>query len=352
MAQIQERVGRGGRRAWRVRVRLKGRPEQTASFARKTDALLWAQRVEADIRAGRHFPGSQARRRTLAELIERYRKEVLPEYGPYEQRQRGAKLDWWSKRLGSRLLCDLTPAVISEAKVGLARGEGSSGRALSPATQNRYMGVLRHALNRAQREWEWLGENPTQRVRPSKEPRGRVRFLSEEERDRLLAACQTSYDRRLFPFVVVALGTGARRGELLQLRWRDIDLSRGTAVVHHTKNNERRTLVLSGRALEVLRGLSAVRRIGTDDVFAAPHGVATFPRDAWEKALRDAGIADFHFHDVRHTFASYLAMSGATLAELAEALGHKTLAMVKRYAHLTEQHTSGVVTRMTQRFLA
>ncbi|HEY6323736.1 MAG TPA: site-specific integrase [Thermoanaerobaculia bacterium] len=333
-------------------MRLKGRPEQTASFARKTDALIWAQRVESDVRSGRHFPGNQARRRTLGELIERYRREVLPEYGPYEQQQRGAKLAWWAERLGSHLLSDLTPAVISEGKAALAKGQGLSGRPVSPGTQNRYLGALRHVLGRAHREWEWLGENPAQRVKSPREPRGRARFLSEEERDRLLEVCRTSYDARLYQQVVVALGTGARRGELLRLRWRDIDLSRGTAILHHTKNNERRTLVLAGRALAVLRELSAARRIGTDEVFAGLDGVARFPRDAWEKALRDANIVDFRFHDLRHTFASYLAMSGATLAELADALGHKTLAMVKRYAHLSEQHTSGVVRRMTERYLA
>jgi integrase len=85
---------------------------------------------------------------------------------------------------------------------------------------------------------------------------------------------------------------------------------------------------------------------------AKAKGSPTFPRDAWEQALREAGVPDFHFHDIRHTFASYMAMSGATLAELAEALGHKTLAMVKRYAHLSEAHTSGVIRRMTEKFLA
>jgi hypothetical protein len=136
--------------------------------------------------------------------------------------------------------------------------------------------------------------------------------------------------------VLPEYGPYERQQRNARLAWRDVDLSRGTAMLHHTKNNERRTLVLSGRALAVLCELSAVRRIGTDAVFAAPDGVARFRRDAWEHALREANIPDFGFHDLRHTFASYLAMSGATLADLAEALGHKTLAMVKRYAHLTD----------------
>ncbi|HVT17503.1 MAG TPA: site-specific integrase [Thermoanaerobaculia bacterium] len=332
-------------------MRLKGQPPQTATFTRKTDALLWAQRVEADIRAGRHFPGNEARKRTLAELIERYRREVLPQYGRREQKQRSSKLAWWSSKLGTRLLSDLTPAAISEAKTRLAGGEGPSGKPASPATQVRYLAALRHVLAIAKREWQWVGDNPAQQVRAPREPRGRLRYLSEEERDRLLEACKASDDPRLYPFVIVALGTGARRGEVVGLRWRDIDLQRGTATLQETKNSERRTLVLAGRVLEVLRELGAVRRIDTDEVFTGRHGIAAFPRKPWDAALKRAKIEDFHFHDLRHTFASHLAMSGATLAELAEALGHKTLAMVKRYAHLSEQHTSHVVGRYVERFL-
>jgi len=166
------------------------------------------------------------------------------------------------------------------------------------------------------------------------------------------SAAQTSRNNRLYPLVVVALATGARESELLGLRWQDIDLGGGKAIVQKSKNGERRALAITGPAVEVLASLGKVRRIGADLVFAIGRGQATFPRKAWEAALRQAELDDFRFHDLRHAFASYLAMSGASLAELTEALGHKTLAMVKRYAHLTEAHTSGVVKRMTERFLS
>ena len=178
-----------------------------------------------------------------------------------------------------------------------------------------------------------------------------MRFLSDAERDRLLEACRESSEPRLYPMVVLAVSTGARQGELLQLRWPDVSLARGVAIVHHTKNGERSALPLTGRAVEVLKEHSQVRRVDTDLVFANENGTATFPRRAWELALRAAEIEDFRFHDLCHTAASYLAMSGATLAEIAEILGHKTLAMVKRYSHLTDQHSSKVVARMNAQFL-
>jgi integrase len=186
--------------------------------------------------------------------------------------------------------------------------------------------------------------------RPS-EPRGRVRFLDEEERNRLLATCEESRTDWLYGLVVTALCTGARQAELLNLKWADIDLERGLGVIHHSKNGERRALAITGLAEKVLRE----RNRGREDrrfVFGNGHRRPAFPQAAWKKALIEAEIEDFRFHDVRHTFASYLAMSGATLAELAEALGHRSLMMVKRYAHLTEGHTANVVARMTERFMA
>ena len=351
MAQIHERTSPRGKSSWRVRVRLKGQPDQTATFASKTKATLWAQQMEADIRAGRAFLGTEARRRTLAELLDRYRLEVLPNYSVVESRKREQMFGWWEEQLGHARLADVTPSRIAECRALLARGGGPSNRPAAPATQVRYLAVLSHAMSFAVRDLDWLDSNPVHKVRRPREPRGRVRYLSPEERDRLLAACKASAEPRLYPLVVLAVGTGARQSELLRLRWPDVDLQRGAATLHETKNNERRTLVLAGRVLEVLREHGTLRRIGTDLVFADARAVANFPHHAWEQVLREAKISDLRFHDLRHTFASYLAMSGATLAELADALGHKTLAMVKRYAHLSEQHTSRVVTRMVEGFL-
>ncbi|HVT57474.1 MAG TPA: site-specific integrase [Thermoanaerobaculia bacterium] len=353
MATIQQYRGRNGGVSWRALVRRKGHPPQTATFARKTDALDWAQQLEAAMRAGRAFVGTEARRRTFAELAARYREDVMPHYEAVEQRKREARLRWWEERLGHARLADITPNTIAECKSRLARGGKGltpSGRPASPATQVRYLATVSHLLSHAVRELGWLDSNPAQKVRRPREPRGRVRFLSDEERVRLLEACRASSERSLYLLVMFALATGARQGELLRLRWADIDLQRRTAVIHKTKNGERRTLALSAPVLDALRESGSLRFGGSDLVFAGRRTIG-FPRKAWQTAVKNAEVADFTFHDLRHAFASYLAMSGATLAELAAALGHKTLAMVQRYAHLSEQHTSGIVNRMAERFL-
>ncbi len=134
--------------------------------------------------------------------------------------------------------------------------------------------------------------------------------------------------------------------ELLNLTWQDV----GETWCHHIARDEKwRILPLTGHALDLMREHAKIRRIDTPLVFPGYDGKA--PRDirtAWEHVVKRADIPNFCFHDLRHSAASYLAMNGASLAEIAEVLGHKTLAMVKRYAHLSEAHTAKVVSRMNQ----
>jgi integrase len=236
--------------------------------------------------------------------------------------------------------------LLAEYREKLAQGEAQP---RSSATVVRYMAALSHAFTIAVREWGWLDDSPMRKVSKPKEPRGRIRFLSDDERQRLLDACKASRNPYLHTVVVLALATGARKGELLSLRWPDVDLKRGTLTFHQTKNGERRAVPLTGQALALMQQHAKVRRLTTQLVF--PNATGTRPlgiRNAFAAAVQRAGIADFHFHDLRHSAASYLAMSGASLMEIAEILGHKTLAMVKRYAHLSEAHTAGVVARMVR----
>ena len=146
----------------------------------------------------------------------------------------------------------------------------------------------------------------------------------------------------------MAVSTGARQMEILKLRWPQVDLEGELIRLTDTKNNESRAVPLKGRALEVVKRMSRLRRIDDDRVFPVP---PTKIVTRFEKALRAAKIEDFRWHDLRHTTASHLVMSGASLAEVAEILGHKTLAMVQRYAHFSAGHTSKVVERMNQAIL-
>ncbi len=358
MASIQSRTSSDGTKSYTVKIRLKGHPMQVATFASLTKAKQWAASTESAIREGRHFKTSEAKRHTLADVIERYYRDVLPRKHSGTASEYRRHLEWWNEQIGAYVLADITPALIVECRDKLASGTFRHYRAKTeqkrtPATVNRYLAALSHALAIASREWGWLEDNPCRKVSKLKESRGRVRYLSDDERERLLAACKRM-DSNLYAVVVLALSTGARRMEALSIRWRDVDLQRGFITLDETKNGERRTIPLAGPALELLKQRSKVRRLDTDYVFPSPidpkspdepRKPATF-RQSWPKAVKAVGIDNFRFHDLRHSCASYLAMNGASLSEIAEVLGHKTLAMVKRYSHISPQHIRGVVERM------
>lgn len=353
MATIQTRTNRAGETSYRVQVRLKGHPPASASFRRLTDARKWAQTTEAAMLEGRHFDRAEAKRHTLAEAIDRYL--ASEERSAHTSRQ----LMWWRDKLGPYLLADIKPATIAEARDDLrkeeTRGQGQkTAKKRGPATANRYLAALSAVLNTAVMEWQWLPDNPCHRVKNLNEPQGRTRYLSDDERNRLLDACRKSDNPDLYAAVLLALSTGARRGEIMGLTWRQVDLKRGQIALTKTKNKTTRALPLMGQALTVMRKRAKVRHLKSDLVFPSATNPAQ-PVDltaAWRTALADAEISDFRWHDLRHTAASYLAMSGASLAEIAEVLGHKTLQMVKRYSHVSEAHTSSVVERMNAEYLA
>lgn len=352
MAVIQERKSADGKIKYRALVRLKGHPPQSATFERKTDAKKWAQDTESAIRNNRHFKSAEAKKHTVSEMIERYETNVLPNK-PKNIKNQKTHLAWWKDEIGYYMLSDVSSAMITQCRDKLLSEEISGGKMRSPGTVARYMTTMSYVMNLAMKEWEWIEINPFSRVKKPTEPRGRVRFLDDSERERLLETCLASSHKSLYAIVVLAISTGMRQGEILNLKWKDIDLSRSRLVLHETKNNERRAIPIVGRAKDVLTKLSKIRRIDSQLVFPGNDPEQpTRIRKAWDAALKNAEIEDFRFHDLRHTTASYLAMNGATLAEIAEVLGHKTLQMVKRYAHLSEAHTTSVVEKMNKKIFS
>ena len=275
---------------------------------------------------------------------------------------RGTRLAWWSARIGERRLSELDDDEVYFALEDLATQRGryfagldADGRSilrakskpLSPATLNRYQAALSALLTwaiksrRAPRGWA----NPCLRLGMRTENNERVRFLSDDERTRLLEACRASTWPRLYLMVLMALTTGARRGELEGMRWRDIDFERAEARVALTKNGEPKVHVLLPAVLGELR-----RHVGAPSalLFASSRrpGQAFNSVPAWHRALKAAKVRDFRFHDLRHSCASYLAQNGASLLEIADVLGHKQLTVTKRYSHLTTKHKAALVGRV------
>jgi len=350
MAYIQKRIGKGGDVSYRVIVRVKGYPTQCATFSQKKMADEWAAKTEIAIKEGSHLAVVAARRHTLGEAIDRYLTDVLPTKRKVRD-EVFRHLAVWKELLGKYALIAVKPDVIKKAWADIATRETPKGGQKSPSTLNRYMASLSVVFTYAYKNLEWMDTNPIEKIKKYQEPRGRVRYLTDDERERLLSACKESLNPLLYPVVILALTTGARQSEILNLRWADIDLAAKRAILHETKNGERRTLPIVEPALSLLRGL-ADKKDDAEFVFYSRRDTGKTHHanitNAWYAALKKADIKDFRFHDLRHTAASYLAMHGASLAEIAEILGHKTLQMAKRYAHLSDGHKYNLVERVNQ----
>jgi integrase len=331
VATIRKREGKKGV-GWQAIVRRGDHPPQRKTFHKKSDAEAWATALESKINADEYVPSPEARRRTVREMLERYRRTELPKKS--DRRNYERHIDFWINEIGSYRLAAVTRAQIVEIRDRMAESR-------APATVNRYLATLRHCFRIAATDWEWVGKSPCERIM-LREPNGRDRHLDDDEIAELLKATKSSPHPQLHAMVLIGLTTGARRGEITGLRWGDIDLAKGRAILHKTKNTNKRTLALSPQVIAELREIRKVRRLDTDLIFANPNPqgrrIYSNIEAAWQSALSEAGITNFRFHDLRHTFASRMAMDGRTLNEIAGALGHKTLAMVQRYAHLTEGH--------------
>jgi len=222
-----------------------------------------------------------------------------------------------------------------------------------PGTVNRELALLKHMLHKAT-DWGYLRTNPARMIKLFKEPPGRVRWLNDGERERLLDECRRSPNPLLYPIVLTALYTGMRKGELQRLTWDDVNFEAPISIItiRHTKNNEVRYVPINRDLLPVLRCLFNTRP-HAHYVFSKPDGTAYGDwRRSFNTACRQTGIEHFRFHDLRHTFASYLGMSGCNAFEIKALTGHRTLAMVARYTHISDSRlkaaVDGIGTKSTQ----
>lgn len=237
------------------------------------------------------------------------------------------------------------------------RCKGAKDIAPSPSTLNREATVLKHIMRRAV-VWEFLSRNPfldsqggvLSGLKALREPTGRTRFLSLDEIDRLLAACEASESVYLKPFAIVAMNTGMRRNEVLSLTRKAIDWQNRTAALTETKNGEARQVHLNDAALEALKALPP--RIDGRLFPLGPNQTTML----FVRAAKRAGLENCRLHDLRHTFASYQAMAGVAGRGLQVLLGHKDARMTTRYSHLSDAYlkaaVDGVVLGRSKRNLA
>src|SRR2546430_1162796 len=240
----------------------------------------------------------------------------------------------WAREFRSRPL-----GQIARAEIEAWRRERMS--KCRTSTINRFLSRLRRLFSLAV-EWELLEESPMKGMKFLRENNARTRYLSLEECQRLIASCFAPHIRAL---VSVALHSGMRLGEILNLRWYDLDFASGFILVRDSKNGESRHVPMDATLSALFRAYP--HRLGTDLVFSSSSGGHIVDvRTGFQNACKRAGLTDLHFHDLRHTFASQFVMAGGDLYILKEILGHKSLAMTTRYSHLSPTYKIKAIDRM------
>ncbi len=318
---------------WQAIVRRRGRPQESKTFAARRDAEAWARKIESEIDRGVYQSAADAERMTLGEMITRFEAE----YAPHHYRLRSDEKEAWRfqcQRL-REALGDYSLASIDQRRVAQYRDERLAGTADRPAvsasTVRKELYLLSKILGFAEREAGITlpRGNPVAKIRKPADGKARERRLTADEWRRLMDECKTSRSPYLLPAVQLAVETAMRQGELLGLKWGQVDLDRRIALLGDTKNGEARAVPLSSAALAVLRALprSIHGQVLPAERLTIYH--------AFRAAVLRAGISDFTFHDVRHESLSRLAERGDfSVLEMAAISGHKTLSMLKRYTHL------------------
>ena len=281
----------------------------------------------------RYFPPNRALgRMPFNQFADMYLERVVPLMKSIRTERDRVKR--WMRQFATRPLGQITRAEIEAWR----RERMSKCR---PATINRDLSRLRHMLNLAV-EWELLEKSPMQGMKFLRENNARTRYLSLEECQRLIASCIAPHIRAL---VGVALHSGMRLGEILNLRWYDLDFASGFILVRDSKNGESRHVPMDATLSALFRAYP--HRLGTDLVFSSSRGGRIVDvRTGFQNACKRAELTDLHFHDLRHTFASQFVMAGGDLYILKEILGHKSPAMAARYAHVSPTYLIKSIDRM------
>ena len=331
---IQQRRTKQGDLYVTATVRVAPYPSASKTFPNKKAAREWGRVQERELKkqADRGAIRTDVPKLTIAQLL----REFLDDPGTQSlgyYPDLSLLCAWWSSHCGVERVLEFNVLKVRKARDVLRPGRASG-------TVNRYLSAMRSA-------WNWgraAGLVPQEQAWPArvmlKEPKGRIRFLSDAELTSLREAVTSVYGPQLFALTLVSIATGVRQGELLRLRWSDVDFRHSKITILLTKNNESRSVYLPTAAAEALQTLRKLEVVSPLHVFVDPRDGKPFDKSKlryrWKLARQAAALKDFRWHDLRHSCASLLAQNGATLLEIGAVLGHKSPSATMRYAHLVQ----------------
>ena len=319
---------------WYIDYYVKGHRKRKKIGPSKKLALQVLKDVQVKIAKGEYLGIYEEKKITFNKYAEQYSEyaKANKAWSTYYRRDR-LSINSLTSFFKGKYLFELTPQMIEKYKAKRLQK-------LSPATVNRELECLKHMFTKAI-DWGYVKTNPVKGIKFLKEPPGRMRYLKSEEVVALLNACAD----HIRPIVVIALNTGMRKGEILNLKWADTDLKNRKIMVINAKNNESRVIPINQTLHKDLSNLS--RNINGEYVFPNRDGLPFGDiQKSFSSALKHAKIEDFRFHDLRHTFGSHMVMQGVDLRTVQQVMGHKDIKMTMRYSHLSPEYVQEAMERL------
>ncbi len=370
MAEIKKRLKKNGEINYTASIKIKGYPSVTKTFKLKTDAKEWANKTETEIRENINFPKRKAQKYTISDIIDKFIQNELPKKKAKAQSEFKMVLDWYKNEIGDYYLSTLTTEMLVECREKLMRKNKEipiknkdsknlppriSDKTLSPATINKYMTYMRVVFAYCVNDLDILDLNPMAKVKKLSEKNQRKRFLESKEIVKLLNACKVE-NYELYLCVLIALLASARKSEILHLTWVTVDLENKMFYFLDTKNGTDRGTPMHDYIYNELMSFKAqnkVRSLNNDYIFKTADGK---PKESligkvFPKIVKQCGIKDFRFHDLRHTGASWQAMDGISQPITQKILGHKSPAMTNRYSHLRDDSLRPAINQVGNKIL-
>lgn len=318
--------------SWHIDYRLpngKRRREKVGSSKKLAETVLAKRKVE--IAEGKFLDKRGTKRIKFKDFAQEYIEIHSKQHNKSWEITDVRQVSVLNRVFAEMYLSDITPYIVEKYKAQRTKE-------VKHSTVNRQLACLKSIFNKAIAWGKFSGPNPVKSIKLFKENNERVRFLERDEIVRLLACC-TKY---LKGIVIIALNTGMRRGEILNLKWRDVDINRALIYLYNTKNKEKREVPINEQVKTAL--IRTRKHPQSEYIFCKKDGSSIGDiKKSFFTACKKSGIKDFHFHDLRHTFASHLVMSGIDLNTVRELLGHKSMKMTLRYSHLSPSHKKRAV---------
>lgn len=346
---------------YQARIRIKGYKDLVKTFKLKSEAQAWAEPIEVAMKKGiyRENPAvintNDSRQSIvfMSDLIKYFEENIANErYSSPEKYT--VMYQWWIDKIGTVKVQELTASMLSSCKQILATEKiKKKDREVVRGnnTINKYLMCISAILTFAVKELEIIDSNPMAKVKIMQKPTGRTRFLSDAEIDILKQACK-AHSKILHIFFLLALKTGGRFNEIRHLQLKDIDCTNNKVYFIDTKNKTNRGVHVDSKTLALVNEYILENKITSGYIFRSTKRGAELAdiKGILEQTIKNAEIEDFHIHDIRHTTASILAKNGATLLEIAEILGQKSLTVARRYSHLTKKHTEELMSSILDKY--